>query len=307
MSDTFLPEYFATYIPGFGEIIKDNLINVVEQHEGFVVFSGDYETKMFNNVYLLLGKYKAKTVEELAINILNDNSLQGKIYRVANIRKRSFRVRFSDKNIAKGISSDLLVRIEELLLDKGFRVDRTSPQDEFFGLVRDNGFGYFGLRVSPSDSNKNLAKGELRPQLAWILCQLSEPNKNDIFWDPFAGSGAIAKMRFKNNSSRKIISSDILKEGDFEQVSKKFNFKVNKIVTDPPWGIFENVDIQSLYHRFLIVCEQILAKNGLLVILVSRFIDFDKILSQHPNLEIFKVYKILVSGKPASLYKIVLK
>ena len=300
-------QYFATFIPGIGEIIKDNLSDIQEQFEGLVVFSGEFKMQMFNNVYLLLGRYKVGSVEELAKNILNDKTLKDKIKDISSERKRSFRIRFSDKNIAKGIPNDLLIEIEKLFLNKNYRVDRTNPQDEFFGLVRDNGYGYFGLRVSPSDSNKNLVKGELRSQLTWVLCYLSEPNQNDVFWDPFAGSGALSRMREKICVSKKIISTDIINEGDFEEVSKKYDFKITKIVTDLPWGIFENVDIQSLYHRFLIVCEQILAKNGLLVILVSRFIDFDKILSQHPNLEIFKVYKILVSGKPASLYKIVLK
>lgn len=300
-------QYFATFIPGIGGIVKDSLPDVIELYEGLVLFSGDFEMCMFNNVYLLLGKYKVNSVEELAKNILGDKNLKNKIDNIANVRKRSFRMRFSDKNVAKGIPSDLLIEIEKLFLNKNYRVNRTNPQDEFFGLIRDNGCGYFGLRVSPSDSNKNLARGELRPQLAWILCQLSEPNKNDIFWDPFAGSGAIAKMRSKINLSRKIISSDILKEGDFDQVSKKFDFKVNKIVTDSPWGIYENVDIPSLYNRFLKVAEDRLEENGLLVILVSRFINFEEILMKHPRFKILKVYKILVSGKPASIYKLVLK
>jgi len=297
-------QYFATYIPGIGEIVKDSLNHLTELHEGFVVFSGDFKMQLFNNIYLLLGKYKASSVEELAKNILFDNTLKDKIKNISSDRKRSFRIRFSDKNIAKGIPGELLVKIEKLFLDKAYRIDRTSPDDEIFGLVRDNGFGYFGLRVSPSDSNKNLAKGELRPQLSWIMCHLSEPNKNDIFWDPFAGSGAIAKMRAKIRSSKKIISTDIIKEGDFEEVSKKFDCKVNKIVTDPPWGIYEKVDIENLYNRFLSVCEKTLDKNGLLVILVSRFINFEEILLVHPVFTILKVYKILVSGKPATIYKV---
>lgn len=300
-------QYFATYISGIGEIVSESVSHVDELHDGLVVFSGNFEMKMFNNVYLLLGKYKVNSVDELAKNILNDKSLKDKIRLISSERHRSYRIRFSDKNIAKGMRDDLLEKLEELFLDKAFRVDRTSPQDEFFGLIRDNGFGYFGLRVSPSDSNKNLAKGELRPQLTWIMCHLSEPNKSDVFWDPFAGSGAIAKMRVKFGPTKKIISTDIIKEGDFEEVSKKFNFKINKIVTDPPWGIYENIDISNLYNRFLTVCEKILDKNGLLVILVSRFMNFEEMSSKYQSLMILKVYKILVSGKPASIYKIVLK
>ncbi|MDP1743409.1 MAG: hypothetical protein Q8L51_01330 [Candidatus Amesbacteria bacterium] len=300
-------QYFATFIPGIGEIVIDQLSDVIELQEGFVVFSGEFSMQMYNNVYLLLGKYKINSVEELAKNILNDKSLKDKIRLISSERHRSYRIRFSDKNIAKGIRGDLLEKLEELFIDKAFRVDRTSPDDEIFGLVRDNGYGYFGLRISPSDSNKNLAKGELRPQLTWILCHLSEPNKEDIFWDPFAGSGAIARMRVNVGLSKKIMSTDIIKEGDFGEVSKKFDFKVNKIVTDPPWGIYEKVDIENLYNRFLSICEKILDNNGVLIILVSRFINLEELLSQHKNLKILKVFKILVSGKPASIYKIVLK
>lgn len=300
-------QYFATFIPGIGEIVSENLSDIKEQHEGFVVFSGNFKMQMFNNVYLLLGHYKANSVEELAKSILSDKSLKNRINNIENERKRSFRIRFSDKNIAKGISGVLLEKIEKLFLEKTFRIDRTSPDDEIFGLVRDNGYGYFGLRVSPSDSNKNLAKGELRPQLSWTMCYLSEPSENDIFWDPFVGSGAIAKMRRKICSSKQIISTDITNEGDFEEVGNKFNFKVNKIVTDPPWGIYERIDVPNLYNRFLIVCEKLLDKNGLLVILVSRFVNFEEILSKHSQFKTSKIYKILVSGKPASIYKIVLK
>ena len=55
---------------------------------------------------------------------------------------------------------------------------------------------------------KILHKGELRPELSHILCSISEPDADDIFLDPFCGSGTILQesllMNFQNVIGYKI-------------------------------------------------------------------------------------------------------
>jgi tRNA G10 N-methylase Trm11 len=116
-------------------------------------------------------------------------------------------------------------------------------------------------------------KGELRPELANLLCWISDPNKKDVFLDPFAGSGAIPIERAKAFPYQKIIASDINADL-FDKLKKRFHKTTNKItigkwdalhltalidesidkiVTDPPWGLFshQEIDLKAFYTNML--------------------------------------------------------
>ena len=136
-------------------------------------------------------------------------------------------------------------------------------------MRRSENIGFFMLRLTKNITNKKLPAGELRPELAYILCYLSNPNKNDVFLDPFAGYGSIPIERARNFPYNLVFASD--KNKDFKRIirdrmkSKKMSKTIipkvqnalsmqsfddefiTKIVTDPPWGFHEKMSYWFLH------------------------------------------------------------
>ena len=84
---------------------------------------------------------------------------------------------------------------------------------------------------------------------------------------------------------------------------------MNKIITDPPWGIYkeDKRDYVEFYSKVLREFERVLIPNGIAVILTARKDGFIKALKSMPNLNLEKDYHILVSGKKAGVYKLTKK
>ncbi len=79
---------------------------------------------------------------------------------------------------------------------------------------------------------------------------------------------------------------------------------ITKIVTDPPWGLYENIEnIESFYSAMIKELVRVLKPKGIIVLLTARKDEFEKILSKQKNLELLEKYEILVSGKKSGIYK----
>ncbi|MBU0570289.1 hypothetical protein KKB40_05980 [Patescibacteria group bacterium] len=145
--------------------------------------------------------------------------------------------------------------------------------------VRSEGFGLIGIQFTHrTNYEKVLKKGELYPELAHILCLVSEPNENDVFLDPFASHGSIPTQRATSFPYKKIIASDIdqvvtdklqekvlkirkeiiVRKTDMLNPTnlKATNLKassIDKIVTDPPWGLYKEtiLDLPAFYSQML--------------------------------------------------------
>ena len=167
-----------------------------------------------------------------------------------------------------------------------------------------------------------MEKGELYPELAHILCLISEPKQNDVFLDPFSGHGSIPAQRL-SFPYKKIIALDkdknllnrlinkfgkkVLVQADNALKLKTItNNSVHKIVTDPPWGLHENnKDIRSFYSLMLKQFIRVLAANEIMVILThQKEIMEDLIKLNEGILKLEEKYNTLVSGKKAGVYKI---
>jgi tRNA G10 N-methylase Trm11 len=182
------------------------------------------------------------------------------------------------------------------------------------------------LRIS--HNKKKLEKGELRPELANILCRLSEPNDDDVCLDPFCGSGAILLERSRIVDYGGLFNCDIdeenvlnlkniIKKLDNKKLNKSFFVKhidffknnfddefFDKIITDPPWGYYEKIDnIQEFYDDMLREFKRILKPKGIIVLLTANKEELEKAAIKN-KLNIVNKYDILVSGKKAGVYKI---
>ena len=77
---------------------------------------------------------------------------------------------------------------------------------------------------------------------------------------------------------------------------------IDSIITDPPWGLWENIeDIEGFYKKMFVSFKRVLKPEGRMTILTARTVEFEKAV-QESNLTIQKSLHTLVNGKKATLY-----
>lgn len=339
--------YFSTFITGFSEVIRSALITYLKDAkiklllDGLVVYTtnASIETvrqiRFLNNSFLLLKMLEnlpggqVEKVEKMARQFLKDPHSLRRIPNYYLGKNRSFRVIASQENRLVSLNSNLLKTAEEKIKEATrLAVNRSKPDVEFWFLLRREGFGFIGLRLTKKPNyEKTLERGELRPELTHLLCLLSEPRPSDIFLDPFAGYGAIPIERaiafpyqqiFAGDIDQKLVErlkiktkrfskKIIVDRWDAQNLSFFQKASVDKIATDPPWGLFQkaSLDLGSLYSESLEEFARILKPGGLLIILTAQKGLIAKVLEKlYPRLEIIQIFNTLVSGQKAGVYKI---
>jgi len=319
-------KYFSTFASGLEPVIEEllkriqNSVKVELLLDGLVVYSSESpkdtikRIKFFNNSFVLLRFFPDKSrvsVEKMMTTIAKDGLKTG-INIPGNIR--TFRVVTSSENKSVSVNPRLMIEVEKVIGRQfRLRVDRSKPDVQFWFLTRSEGCGFFGMRLTQHpDFGKVLAKGELRPEITDVMCLLSEPNKDDIFLDPFAGSGAIARARM-NYPHTKIIAGDInpktpnILKLDATKLESLGNESIDKIVTDPPWGLFdEKVDIKNLYPEMLDSFYRVIRKKGIVVILVGDREFFETLLEDFKEkFQLKQKLHVLISGKKAGIYRLI--
>ncbi len=250
---------------------------------------------------------------------------------------QTFRFMASLENQFVPIPQRTRLALERLLTqDRRLTPDASNPDIEFWLLARREGYGFAGLRITRHRAyEKTLARGELRPELCHLLGLISEPTEEDVMLDPFCGSGAIPLERARSFPYRTVLAGDV----DAKQVkdlrskvrqlrwvvnSKRRKFvvgrwdaldlrtfapeSVSKIITDPPWGFYESqlTDLEKLHRGMLHEFNRVLCPNGLLVLLSGRPQQIESSLREFKGtFAVLNRYDILVSGKKASVFKIV--
>ena len=85
------------------------------------------------------------------------------------------------------------------------------------------------------------------------------------------------------------------------------NNSVDKIVTDPPWGLHEgkNLDLPKFYLKMLEEFYRVTKTGGFIVILTAQKELIETQLGKlKDNLKLVAKYNTLVSGKKAGVYKL---
>lgn len=321
-------EYFSTYISGVSSLIPTALKSQLHECEIKINLDGlvTYTTKsnpnnvkslnFLNNSFILIKHFE--NISNLSFkSMFTWAHMQPQIPLISEYIKanniKSFRVIFSRENT--NVSPDKVFREEyekEVCKTYNLKVDRVNPDVEFWFLVRNEGHGFIGFRITNNSKVEHRLKGQLRPELANILCLLSYPTKHDTFLDPFAGHGTIVLERL-NYPVKEIMAIEKLEEytkviptnrisllnADFFDINIEPN-SIDKIVTDPPWGIFDKHLSKDFYDRTWRKFHEILSVGGIVVILLDREYfegtDFNKF-----NFELTSSYNILVSGKKATI------
>ncbi len=292
--------------------------------------------RFFNNSFLVLELFddlSRRPIHEMVSASSRRKGLRGMIgsrLRGINVG-RTFRVMALDRNQHVSFDRQLRDTLEKRISGiRGLRVDRARPDTEFWFLYRDEGIGLFMVRLTSHMAYEQvLEKGELHPELAHALCFLSDPRPSDIFLDPFCGYGAIPieralafpfnmifatdrdpeKKRFVRNrlKSLNVKNTFIVKTQDALDLDAFEDDFIHKIVTDPPWGLYEDLElgVHDFHRRLLTELHRVLRPAGVLVLLTAQKEALEDALADvGGGLRLLRKYDILVSGKKAAIYKL---
>ena len=194
-------------------------------------------------------------------------------------KNKTFRIFTTHENKHIKPNRNLIKRLESKIISMtDLKLNLNYPNIEFYILSRTEGYGYFLMKLSKKQKTKP-GKGELRRELAHMLCRISNPSDNDIFLDPFAGTGTIPKERIIigpymkiyvndkerliNKSLRNYQNSKIIIMREDALNMSLYENSITHIVTDPPWGIFKELPMKI--ERFYMIGQGMDVDGGLLM------------------------------------------
>ena len=330
-----MAEFVSTFTTGFKKVVEKNLPEIVSGckilniYDGIVHYkfngnSHDLEKVVyFNNTFFVIKSWCnfSGNFSTMVNDFCNEN-------KYLLISKGSFRTRFVRENQFEKIDKKLVIKVEENVLKRSkLKIDRVSPSTEIWFDIRREGFAFCGQLISKREfTEKNLNKGELRPELAYLMCCFAEINENDVIAEPFCGYGSIPIQLAKKFHFLHLYVSDIdeekitalkekkyFKQNDFVsvEVQDAFSLKLIKdnsvdvIISDPPWGYFEDVgDIALFYDKMFSSFKRILKNDGKMIILSARKDELEYAAEKN-NYKIIERVDTLVNGKKACVYMII--
>lgn len=330
-----MAEFVSTFTTGFKKVVEKNLPEIVSGckilniYDGIVHYkfngnSHDLEKVVyFNNTFFVIKSWCnfSGNFSTMVNDFCNEN-------KYLLISKGSFRTRFVRENQFEKIDKKLVIKVEENVLKRSkLKIDRVSPSTEIWFNIRRENFAFCGQLISKREfTEKNLNKGELRPELAYLMCCFAELKENDVIAEPFCGYGSIPIQLAKKFHFLHLYVSDIdeekitalkekkqFKQNDFVsvEVQDAFSLKqikdnsVDVIISDPPWGFFEDVgDISLFYDKMFYSFKRILKKNGKMIILSARKDELEYAAEKN-NYKIIEKVDTLVNGKKACVYMII--
>ncbi|MCL2604587.1 MAG: methyltransferase [Defluviitaleaceae bacterium] len=250
-----------------------------------LVFSCENEinNKCVNNLFLIMTNYFCEDITAAAKQLFR------KRFNFPKLNGRSFRVVVMDCGKLCAIPAKIMDELEKIISYKvNLSPNRANPDIELWLNRRNDSAVFFMLRMKKHASfDKTLKKGELRPDIVNVMLHEATLNKDSVVVDLFGGWGAIAAAVAESGNYKKIYSGD---NNDACIAHQKNKLKKNKncfinhwdgrktplgdksadaIITDPPWGEFENININIFYNEFINETARILKPDGKLVFLTS--------------------------------------
>ena len=331
-----MAEFISTFITGFQSVVESDLtlrfpkIKILGLYDGLIHYRFDGDSRelekiiYFNNTFFVLKSMKEKG--------LNFNSLVGAVCSSKNyflVNKGSFRIRFVQENQFAKVDKSLTHRAEEYVLaNSKLKLDRLSPTNEVWFSIRREGFAFCGELITKREfTEKNLNKGELRPEIAYFLCCFADVQPSDIILEPFCGYGSIPVQLVKKFRFQKLYISDIEEErleltkarkqisqvqeglidcrtADALSLNHIKDNSISLIISDPPWGFFEDIgDINEFYNKMFKSFSRVLIPDGRMVILSARKEELEQTACAN-GFKIKNSLHTLVNGKKAGVYLI---
>lgn len=331
-----MAEFVSSFITGFQSVVESDLIQrfpklkIINLYDGLIHYRYDGDSHdlekiiYFNNTFFVLKTMKGKG--------LSFPSIVGALTSSKNyflVNKGSFRIRFVQENQFAKVDKNLARRAEDYVLaNSKLKLDRLSPTNEVWFSIRREGFAFCGELISKREfTEKNLNKGELRPEIAYLICCFADINPEDTVLEPFCGYGSIPTQLAKKFRFKKLYISDIEEDrveltksrkqisqapeglidcrtADAMNLSHIEDKSISLVITDPPWGFYEDIgDIRDFYKKMFKSFDRLLNSDGRLVILSARKEELEETAAAS-GFKIKKGLHTLVNGKKAGLYYI---
>ncbi|SDT44339.1 TRM11 family SAM-dependent methyltransferase [Microlunatus soli] len=240
--------------------------------------------------------------------------------------KQPFRVMFSEDGQLASVPPRSRSRLEESIArrTRGTVNRRGGRGGEYWVLTRrDLDEVLLTSRIQlPKPGQQQ--PGALRPDLANLLVGAAGRRPTDVFLDPFAGSGALVASRL-GSPLRQAIYSDLrygsrsgpridpalqrsrqvtLLSEDARTLPSVDDHTVDAIVTDPPWGEFEDLgaDYEEFIEDVLTSFDRVLKTDGRVVMITARRLVGATLRHwQAHRLAVDSSHDVLVNGHPATV------
>jgi len=336
--------YASSYISGFKETVETILkkqipdLIIIKHLDGLVIYKTqlpllNQQLSCMNNTYQVLSidKTNLNTTYAAAVKEFVKKShidFAGIANNIDITHNKSFKILPFDCNKPTSMNFDIIKPIEQQIHNKlKLNIGLKKHDFDIVLLRRSEGLILLLFKLTYNRiTEKDLPKGALRPELCNIMSWISEIKPTDIILDPFCGHGSIPKeivkhfrynMLFASDTNTNLI--DTLKN-EFKKNKKNFFIKqrdalnleyfenefFDKIITDPPWNIYnyKTENFVLFYTKMLQEFYRILKFGGICTILMGNTKDFEKSL-ENSYFKLQEKHNILVNGKKANVYKLI--
>ena len=341
--------YLANCPAGFQDVAAASLrldlgddLRVARTEDGFIVFDSGASPRCvaarpyLNNAFISLWQELAdgqRTIDDFVAGVIKAVPAS-RLRRAAPRRARTFRLMVSDAGRLVAVGRRIRSALVDVLSNTtGLRYSSGRADCEFWVVRRRSGIGFLCVRIGiRGRTERDLQRGELRPELAHLLCALSEPRSSDVCLDPFAGTGAIPFARatlpysmifafdYDEQRVRKLklhlktavapgggrYSRLIVRREDARALQSINDGFVDKIVTDPPWGIFDDEGSYSSAFYTAVTREfvRVTKRGGIVVLLLGNEHEAHRLRQEFgADLECLSFLNVLVAGRKACVVK----
>ncbi|MFG3339961.1 hypothetical protein [Glycomyces sp. NPDC048151] len=324
--------YFVQFPAGTGDLVAESIGSYVDSPEtvyaddSSLVFESDsrYEQVVrmpfVKNSFTVIADVVRGDVDRNVLELADSLRYDG-----LDSYADSFRVMFHVDGALISVRPNTKRALEtEIGYASGQRMVGRGSGEEYWVVGRSD-FEYLMLcrrHLRPKRAAK--AAGAISHELSSLLIAASKPHPDDVFLDPFAGSGSfpLARMSFP---AQRIVYSD----SDLERLREEFPASVrgsreieflgedalalssfgegavDVIVTDPPWGEYEELPLAlpeflgAMARSFDRVLDP---RTGRFVLLVARMAAEEAGRALAANgLGVGSVHEVLVNGHPATV------
>ncbi len=332
-----MPIYASTFTSGLEPLVKECFPRLLRGSQIYDIYNGlivyRFEGKpeqlarpgIFANTYLVLARQNSPTFRSMVLQA-------GKAEPIYMSRVRagqSFRVRFQRNGRLEHVDPALHAQAEQLISRRArLRVDRENPDWEFWYIIRSENIGLYCMLVNRREqTERDLPRGALRPELARCMCVYAGVGPRDTVLDPFAGHGSIPMQLFAMHRGIRVLAGDIdeaavrklrralaehvqrgaaqLERWDARHMNALPDNSMDRVITDPPWGVYDAErypDIATFYLDALTEIARVLRPGGTLVMLSAAKSELMRAARQVGLLPEGRL-DILVNGKKAALMR----
>ncbi|MFD7818823.1 hypothetical protein ACFV6E_38845 [Streptomyces sp. NPDC059785] len=328
--------YFIQYPAGTGKLVADAVSNFVEdfsvryQDDSAMLFDSASSTQRVaqlpfaKNAFVVLADTPRKDVDQSALRLVD--RLGRTDFSAFPVRTSGFRVMVHVDgelaSVAPGVRSGLERAVSAAT---GGRVEARGSCQEFWLIGRLDLRDLMFCARLPKQKRAKKARGAVSHELSSMLVLAARPEGDDVFLDPFGGSGSFALARAEL-PARQIVYSDLdlaihrkelpeeltrhervrLLSEDALELPSISDGSVDTVVTDPPWGEHEELPIP--YPAFARAVADSLARvldpvTGRLVLLCARrgADDYRRSL-ETAGFALDATHDVLVNGHPATVF-----